>query len=68
MQFQKAKISKSYAFISVKKNRKTGILETLEEAYQRIHEEQDAFLQVTKRFRLGINLAYHNWSYKRTAL
>jgi hypothetical protein len=67
-QFQKAKISKSYAFIPVEKNKKTGILETLEEAYQRIHEEWDAFLQVTKRFGLGIDLAYHNWSYKRTAL
>jgi hypothetical protein len=68
MQFQKAKISKSYAFVPVKKNKKTGILEILEEAYQRIHEERDAFLQVTKRFGLGIDLAYHNWSYKRTAL
>jgi hypothetical protein len=67
-QFQKAKISKSYAFVPVEKNRKTGILETPEETYQRIHEERDAFLQVTKRFGLGIDLAYHNWSYKRTAL
>jgi hypothetical protein len=67
-QFQKAKISKSYAFIPVEKNKKTGILETLEQAYQRIHEERNAFLQVTKRFSLGIDLAYHNWSYKRTAL
>jgi hypothetical protein len=25
-------------------------------------------LQVTKRFGLGIDLAYHNWSYKKTAL
>jgi hypothetical protein len=66
-QFQKAKISKSYAFIPVEKNRKTGILETLEQAYQRIHEEQDAFLQITKRFSLEIDLTYHNWSYKRTA-
>jgi hypothetical protein len=32
-QFQKAKISKSYAFVPVEKNKKTGILETLEEAY-----------------------------------
>jgi hypothetical protein len=67
-QFQKAKISKNYAFVPVEKNKKTGILETLEQAYQRIHEERDAFLQVTKRFGLGIDLAYHNWSYKRTAL
>jgi hypothetical protein len=52
-QFQKAKISKSYAFVPVKKNKKTRILETLEQAYQRIHEERDAFLQITKRFGLG---------------
>jgi hypothetical protein len=66
-QFQKAKISKNYAFVFVEKNRKTGILETLEEAYQKIYEERNAFLQVTKRFGLGIDLAYHNWSYKRTS-
>lgn len=67
-QFQKGKTSESYSFISIEKNRKTGIYETLEEAYQRIHEERDIFLQVTKRFGLGIDLSYHNWSYKRTAL
>ncbi|GET50589.1 hypothetical protein GLOIN_2v1472929 [Rhizophagus irregularis DAOM 181602=DAOM 197198] len=66
-QFQKTKNSKS-SFISVEKNRKTGIYETLEEAYQRIHEERDVFLQTTKKFGLGIDLSYHNWSYKRTAL
>ncbi|GBC46770.2 hypothetical protein RIR_jg20855.t1 [Rhizophagus irregularis DAOM 181602=DAOM 197198] len=66
-QFQKTKNSKS-SFISVEKNCKTGIYETLEEAYQRIHEERDVFLQTTKKFSLGINLSYHNWSYKRTAL
>jgi hypothetical protein len=68
MQFQKVKISKSYVFVPIEKNRKTGILEILEEAYQRIHEERDAFLQVTKRFGLGIDFTYHNWSYKKTAL
>ncbi|GBC42744.2 hypothetical protein GLOIN_2v1793417 [Rhizophagus irregularis DAOM 181602=DAOM 197198] len=56
------------SFISVEKNCKTGIYETLEEAYQRIHEERDVFLQETKKFGLGIDLSYHNWSYKRTAL
>ncbi|PKY58298.1 hypothetical protein RhiirA4_480095 [Rhizophagus irregularis] len=66
-QFQKTKNSKS-SFIPVEKNRKTGVYETLNEAYQRIHEEQDAFLQETKKFSLGIDLSYHNWSYKRTAL
>ncbi|GET55235.1 D5-like helicase-primase [Rhizophagus irregularis DAOM 181602=DAOM 197198] len=66
-QFQKTKNSKS-SFIPVEKNRKTGIYETLEEAYQRIHEERDVFLQTTKKFGLGIDLSYHNWSYKRTAL
>ncbi|GET63393.1 highly derived D5-like helicase-primase [Rhizophagus irregularis DAOM 181602=DAOM 197198] len=65
--FQKTKNSKS-SFISVEKNRKTGVYETLEEAYQRIHEERNSFLQETKKFRLGIDLSYHNWSYKRTAL
>ncbi|GBC44426.2 poxvirus D5 protein [Rhizophagus irregularis DAOM 181602=DAOM 197198] len=65
--FQKTKNSKS-SFIPVEKNRKTGIYETLEEAYQRIHEERDVFLQTTKKFGLGIDLSYHNWSYKRTAL
>ncbi|UZO18664.1 uncharacterized protein OCT59_009976 [Rhizophagus irregularis] len=65
-QFQKTKNFKS-SFISVEKNRKTGIYETLEEAYQRIHEERDVFLQTTKKFGLGIDLSYHNWSYKRTA-
>ncbi|GBC53073.2 hypothetical protein GLOIN_2v1763167 [Rhizophagus irregularis DAOM 181602=DAOM 197198] len=64
--FQKTKNFKS-SFISVEKNRKTGIYETLEEAYQRIHEERDVFLQTTKKFGLGIDLSYHNWSYKRTA-
>jgi hypothetical protein len=59
-QFQKVKISKNYVFISVKKNIKTGILETLEKTYQRIHEEWDAFLQVTKRFSLEIDLVYYN--------
>ncbi|GET52805.1 D5-like helicase-primase [Rhizophagus irregularis DAOM 181602=DAOM 197198] len=66
-QFQKTKNSKS-SFIPVEKNRKTGVYETLEEAYQRIHEERDVFLQTTKKFGLGIDLSYHNWSYKRTAL
>ncbi|CAB4442465.1 unnamed protein product [Rhizophagus irregularis] len=66
-QFQKGKNSKS-SFILVEKNRKTGVYETLEETYQRIHEERDAFLQATKKFGLGIDLSYHNWSYKRTAL
>ncbi|GET57266.1 poxvirus D5 protein [Rhizophagus irregularis DAOM 181602=DAOM 197198] len=65
--FQKTKNSKS-SFIPVEKNRKTGVYETLEEAYQRIHEEQNSFLQETKKFGLGIDLSYHNWSYKRTAL
>jgi hypothetical protein len=68
MQFQKAKNSKSYAFVPIEKNRKTGVYETLDEAYQRIHEECDAFLQETKKFGLGIDLSYHNWSCKRTAL
>ncbi|UZO18651.1 uncharacterized protein OCT59_009963 [Rhizophagus irregularis] len=36
--------------------------------YQRIHEERDSFLQATKKFGPGIDLSYHNWSYKRTAL
>ncbi|GBC17353.2 hypothetical protein GLOIN_2v1849173 [Rhizophagus irregularis DAOM 181602=DAOM 197198] len=66
-QFQKNKNSKS-SFIPVEKNRKTGVYETLEEAYQRIHEERNSFLQETKKFGLGIDLSYHNWSYKRTAL
>ncbi|GBC13565.2 hypothetical protein GLOIN_2v1849173 [Rhizophagus irregularis DAOM 181602=DAOM 197198] len=65
--FQKTKNSKS-SFIPVEKNRKTGVYETLEEAYQKIHEERDIFLQTTKKFSLGIDLSYHNWSYKRTAL
>ncbi|PKK55595.1 hypothetical protein RhiirC2_801992, partial [Rhizophagus irregularis] len=65
-QFQKGKNSKS-SFISVEKNRKTGIYETLEEAYQRIHKERNSFLQETKKFGLGIDLSYHNWSYKKTA-
>ncbi|GET66499.1 hypothetical protein GLOIN_2v1849173 [Rhizophagus irregularis DAOM 181602=DAOM 197198] len=67
IQFQKTKNSKS-SFIPVEKNHKTGVYETLEEAYQRIHEERDTFLQATKKFGLGIDLSYHNWSYKRTAL
>ncbi|UZO00542.1 uncharacterized protein OCT59_011665 [Rhizophagus irregularis] len=67
-QFQKGKNSDSYSFIPIEKNRKTGIYETLEETYQRIHEERDSFLQATKKFSLGIDLSYHNWSYKRTAL
>src|SRR3990170_4569949 len=66
-QFQKTKNSKS-SFIPIEKNHKTRIYETLEEAYQRIHEERDTFLQVTKRFGLGIDISYHNWSYNRTAL
>ncbi|GET66062.1 hypothetical protein GLOIN_2v1849173 [Rhizophagus irregularis DAOM 181602=DAOM 197198] len=65
--FQKTKNSKS-SFIPVEKNRKTGVYETLEEAYQRIHEERNSFLQETKKFGLGIDLSYYNWSYKRTAL
>ncbi|GBC44033.2 hypothetical protein GLOIN_2v1793417 [Rhizophagus irregularis DAOM 181602=DAOM 197198] len=67
-QFQKGKNSDSYSFIPIEKNRKTGIYETLEETYHRIHEERDSFLQATKKFGLGIDLSYHNWSYKRTAL
>ncbi|GBC34018.2 hypothetical protein GLOIN_2v1472929 [Rhizophagus irregularis DAOM 181602=DAOM 197198] len=47
---------------------KNWVYETLEEAYQRIHEERNSFLQETKKFGLGIDLSYHNWSYKRTAL
>ncbi|UZO00551.1 uncharacterized protein OCT59_011674 [Rhizophagus irregularis] len=31
-------------------------------------KERDSFLQATKKFGLGIDLSYHNWSYKRTAL
>ncbi|UZO10301.1 uncharacterized protein OCT59_001892 [Rhizophagus irregularis] len=65
-QFQKGKNSDSYSFIPIE-NCKTGIYETLEETYQRIHEERDSFLQATKKFGLGIDLSYHNWSYKRTA-
>ncbi|GBC21523.2 hypothetical protein GLOIN_2v1793417 [Rhizophagus irregularis DAOM 181602=DAOM 197198] len=67
-QFQKGKNSDSYSFIPIEKNCKTGIYETLEETYQRIHEERDSFLQATKKFGLEIDLSYHNWSYKRTAL
>ncbi|PKC53791.1 hypothetical protein RhiirA1_478559 [Rhizophagus irregularis] len=66
-QFQKGKNSKR-SFIPVEKNHKMEIYETLEEAYQRIHEERNVFLQVTKKFGLGIDLSYYNWSYKRTAL
>ncbi|CAB4413280.1 unnamed protein product [Rhizophagus irregularis] len=54
--------------VTIYNGKTTRIYETLEEAYQRIHEERDTFLQVTKRFGLGIDLSYHNWSYKRTAL
>ncbi|CAB4460024.1 unnamed protein product [Rhizophagus irregularis] len=48
-QFQKGKNSDSYSFIPIEKNCKTGIYETLEETYQRIHEERDSFLQATKK-------------------
>ncbi|GET64986.1 hypothetical protein GLOIN_2v1472929 [Rhizophagus irregularis DAOM 181602=DAOM 197198] len=59
-QFQKGKNSDSYSFIPIEKNCKTGIYETFEETYQRIHEERDSFLQATKKFGLGIDLSYHN--------
>ncbi|UZO07795.1 uncharacterized protein OCT59_028070 [Rhizophagus irregularis] len=53
-QFQKGKNSDSYSFIPIEKNCKTGIYETLEETYQRIHEERDSFLQATKKFGVGV--------------
>ncbi|UZO27518.1 uncharacterized protein OCT59_019711 [Rhizophagus irregularis] len=54
-QFQKGKNSDSYSFIPIEKNRKTGIYETLEETYQRIHEERDSFLQATKNVGVPAN-------------
>ncbi|CAB4421995.1 unnamed protein product [Rhizophagus irregularis] len=54
LKFQKTKNSKSSSSPS-RKNRKTGVYETLEEAYQRIHEERDAFLQATKKFGVPAN-------------
>ncbi|UZO09083.1 uncharacterized protein OCT59_029320 [Rhizophagus irregularis] len=54
-QFQKGKNSDSYSFIPIEKNCKTGIYETFEETYQRIHEERDSFLQATKNVGVPAN-------------
>ncbi|GBC38932.1 hypothetical protein GLOIN_2v1472929 [Rhizophagus irregularis DAOM 181602=DAOM 197198] len=48
-QFQKGKNSDSYSFIPIEKNCKTGIYETLEETYQRIHEERIPSYRLQRR-------------------
>lgn len=69
-EFRKLK-SKMYGkccFISVEKNRKTGIFESVQEAYARIHEERNILLAESKKIGLTIDLFMCNGSYKQTAL
>jgi hypothetical protein len=64
----KSKLYGKCCFIAVEKNRKTGIFESPEEAYARIHEERDVLLKESKKIGLTIDLFMYNSSYKQTAL
>ena len=61
-------LSGKWCFISVEKNRNTGKYEILEEAYARIHKEQNILLQELKKLGLTIDLFMCHESYKKTAL
>ena len=61
-------LSGKWCFISIEKNRSTGKYETLEEAYVRIHEEQNILLQESKKLGLTIDLFMCHGNYKKTAL
>ena len=64
----KSKIYGKCCLIAVEKNRKTGIFETVEEAYARIYEERNVLLEESKKIGLTIDLFMCNGSYKQTAL
>jgi len=54
--------------IPVEKSRETGKIETLEEAFSRIHEERNELLQESKKFGIKIDLFMCHGNYKKVAL
>ena len=65
---QSKSVYSEWCLISVKKSYETGIYETLEETYIRIHDERNAFLKESKKLGLSIDLFRHYGSYKKVAL
>ncbi|RHZ83556.1 hypothetical protein Glove_91g113 [Diversispora epigaea] len=65
---QSKSVYSEWCLISVKKSYKTGIYETLEETYIRIHDERNTFLEESKKLGLSIDLFRHYGSYKKVAL
>lgn len=57
-----------WCFIPVAKDKNTGKYETLEEAYERVHEERNTLLDESKKIGLTIDLFMCHGSYKRVAL
>ena len=65
---QSKSIFGKWCFIPVIKDKKTGIYETLEEAYIRIQEERNILLNESKKLGLKIDLFMCHGSYKKVAL
>ena len=57
-----------WCFIPVTKDKSTGIYETLEDAYKRIHEERNILLEESKKIGLTIDLFMCHGNYKKVAL
>jgi hypothetical protein len=57
-----------WCFIPVTKNKDTGIYESLEEAYERVHEERNILLEESKKLGLAIDLFMCHGNYKKVAL
>jgi hypothetical protein len=57
-----------WCLIPVKKSYETGIYETLKEAYIRIHNERNTFLEESKKLGLSIDIFRYNGNYKKVAL
>ena len=64
----KSKYYGKWCFIPVEKNKDTGLFESPEIAYTRIHEERNALLEESKKIGLSIDLFMCNCNYKQTAL
>lgn len=57
-----------HCFIPAIKDKDTGIYETLEEAFERIHEEHKVLLEESKKLGLTIDLFMCHGNYKKVAL
>jgi hypothetical protein len=60
--------SGQWCLIQVEKSRETGKIESLEDAYTRIHEERNMLLEESKKIGISIDLFRCHGNYKKVAL